>query len=185
MIQWGNRMVAVAAIALVAVGALVLWRGADEGPAADLEAAAGPIGGEVEREPIPLDHEGPIPITVYMSPQCGCCGGWVEHLTEHGFEPEVHAQNDMSPVKETFRIPWELSSCHTAIVNGYVIEGHVPAGDIRRLLADAPEAHGLTAPGMPVGSPGMEAPDGRVEAYEVLLMRTPAETEVFARHSSR
>jgi hypothetical protein len=140
---------------------------------------------EAPREPVPLDHDAPIAMTVYMSPQCGCCGVWVDHVKEHGLDPEVRLLTDMGEVKRTFRIPWQLSSCHTALVNGYVVEGHVPGEDIRRLLAEAPEAHGLTVPGMPIGSPGMEAPDGRIDAYEVLLMRSDGSTEVFARHGPR
>jgi hypothetical protein len=140
---------------------------------------------EAPREPVPLDHDAPIAMTVYMSPQCGCCGVWVDYVKEYGFEPEMRHVTDMGEVKRTFRIPWQISSCHTALVNGYVVEGHVPGEDIRRLLAEAPQAHGLAVPGMPIGSPGMEAPDGRIEAYEVLLMRNDGSTEVFARHGPR
>jgi hypothetical protein len=171
-------------LVVAVVGAL--WMSSRDVPSSmaevglDVRAAAS----DPAREAIPLDHPDPIPMTVYMSPQCGCCGLWVDHVKEHGFEPEVRYQDDMAEVKRTFRVPWELSSCHTAIVNGYVIEGHVPGGDIRRLLAEAPGAHGLTVPGMPAGSPGMEMPDGRVDEYEVLTMGASGGTEVFARYGA-
>lgn len=169
---------------LLLVGIGVLWMVSRDASSslAEVGADLGSAGVAVEREAIPLDHADPIPMTVYMSPQCGCCGLWVNHVREHGFEPEVRYQNDMGEVKRTFRVAWELSSCHTALVNGYVIEGHVPGEDIRRFLAEAPSAHGLAVPGMPLGSPGMEVPDGRVDAYEVLKVGNGGRTEVFARH---
>jgi hypothetical protein len=178
-------------LAIVATVAAMFWLAAGGDRTATVEvspqAAWGSVAEtrEAPREPIPLGHDAPIAMTIYMSPQCGCCGVWVDHVKEHGFDPEVRHQTDMGEVKRTFRIPWQLSSCHTALVNGYVVEGHVPGEDIRRLLAEAPEAHGLTVPGMPIGSPGMEAPDGRIEAYEVLLMRSDGSTRVFARHGPR
>lgn len=178
-------------LAIVATVAAVFWLGAGADRAVTAEAtpqsawSATAATREAPREPIPLGQDASIAMTVYMSPQCGCCGGWVDHVKEHGFDPEMRHQTDMGEVKRTFRIPWQLSSCHTALVNGYVVEGHVPGDDIRRLLAEAPDAHGLTVPGMPIGSPGMEAPDGRIDAYEVLLMRNDGSTEVFARHGPR
>jgi hypothetical protein len=178
-------------LAIVATAAAIFWLGTGGDRPATAEATPQSAWSsvaatrEAPREPVPLDQDAPIAMTVYMSPQCGCCGVWVDHVKEHGFVPEMRPMDDMGEVKRTFRIPWQLSSCHTALVNGYVVEGHVPGEDIRRLLAEAPEAHGLTVPGMPIGSPGMEAPDGRVEAYEVLLMRNDGSTEVFARHGPR
>ncbi len=97
-------------------------------------------------------------IMVYKSPTCGCCSKWVSHLQENGFDVETVDVNDLSMIKSMSGIKPELASCHTARVDDYVIEGHVPADDIKRLLAERPEARGLTVPGMPMGSPGMDVP---------------------------
>ncbi len=101
-------------------------------------------------------HEGSRAITVYRSPSCGCCKGWIEHLRAHGFEVTDVALDDVNPTKRQLALPQELASCHTAVIDGYVIEGHVPADDIKRLVAEKPELAGLAVPGMPVGPPGME-----------------------------
>jgi hypothetical protein len=131
------------------------------------------------REPIPLDAEGPIGMRVYMSPTCGCCSVWVEHLEENGFEVETVLRHDMGEVKASLGIAPQLSSCHTGVVNGYLVEGHVPASDIRAFLAEAPEALGLAVPGMPIGSPGMEMGD-RVDPYDVLVLQTDGSTRVMS-----
>jgi len=129
---------------------------------------------------IPAGAVDPIPMTVYLSPTCGCCEGWVEHVGSHGFEVTLEYRENMAPVKVEHGIRPEHSSCHTAIVNGYLIEGHVPGDVIRRLLAEAPAVRGLTVPGMPVGSPGMEAGDAR-EPYDVLTFTAEGRTQVYAR----
>jgi hypothetical protein len=132
------------------------------------------------RTPIPLDHSDPIEVRAYMSPTCGCCSLWVEHLEENGFEVERIYRDNMGEVKQSFGIADALVSCHTAVVNGYLVEGHVPAADIRRLLAEAPEGvRGLAVPGMPIGSPGMEV-DDRVDPYDVLAFGADGSVEVFA-----
>lgn len=101
---------------------------------------------------------GPV-IEVAKSPTCGCCSEWVDHLEESGFRVEVEDTDNLSMVKRRLGVPGDLGSCHTAVVDGYVIEGHVPASDIRRLLAERPaDVEGLAVPGMPAGSPGMEGP---------------------------
>lgn len=120
------------------------------------------------------------PVTVYKTPSCGCCDKWVSHLRENGFKVEAVNLEDLGMVKAMAGVDPQLASCHTARVEGYVIEGHVPADDIRRLLAERPEARGLTVPGMPHGSPGMESP--HPEPYEVLLIEPDGSTRVFARH---
>ena len=120
------------------------------------------------------------PITVYKSPTCGCCGKWVQHLQDNGFEVEVINQSDMNGVKSEAGISRQLASCHTAIIDGYVIEGHVPAADIKRLLKERPDVAGLTVPGMPMGSPGMEG--HRQDRYEVLTFTRTGDTTVFSRH---
>ena len=107
-------------------------------------------------------------ITVYKSPTCGCCKRWIAHLEDAGFEVEAIDSDDMNEIKQRYGVPRNMASCHTARIAGYTIEGHVPADDILRLLADKPDAVGLSVPGMPVGSPGMEVGD-RVDPYRVML----------------
>lgn len=97
-------------------------------------------------------------ISVYASPYCGCCGDWVEHLRSAGFAAEVTHVDDVAPMKRMAGVPQGLASCHTASVDGYVVEGHVPAPVIRRLLRERPQVRGIAVPGMPIGSPGMEGP---------------------------
>jgi hypothetical protein len=111
-------------------------------------------------------------IEVFKDPNCGCCGGWVEHLRQAGFAVTVVETSDLVPIKRRLGVPDDLYACHTAVIEDYVIEGHVPAEDIRRLLAERPKAHGakvlgLAVPGMPAGSPGMEG--GAPEPYAVIL----------------
>ena len=107
-------------------------------------------------------------LEVYKSPTCGCCGAWADHMKANGYEVVVHEQQNLQSIKEKAGILPGQGSCHTAFIGDYVIEGHVPASDVDRLLAERPDAKGLTVPGMPVGSPGMEMGD-RVDAYDVLL----------------
>lgn len=120
-------------------------------------------------------------ITVYKSPTCGCCRDWVKHLEKNGFTVTVHDVDDVDPFKRKAGITPTLSSCHTAFIDSYAVEGHVPAADIRRLLAERPAARGLTVPGMPLGSPGMEV-EGRQDHYQVLLFRDNGETRVFSEY---
>jgi hypothetical protein len=119
-------------------------------------------------------------IVVYKSPTCGCCTKWVEHLQRDGFHVEVHDTEDVETVKDGSGVPAGLRSCHTAIAGRYVIEGHVPASDIRRLLRQGPAIAGLAVPGMPVGSPGMEG--ARSERYDVVTFGGPGASRVFASH---
>ena len=121
-------------------------------------------------------------MVVYKSPSCGCCGAWVEHMRAEGFIVETRDLDNVNPIKERLGVPYGKGSCHTAEVEGYVIEGHVPADDVRRLLAERPDAKGLALPGMPAGSPGMETPDGRSEPYTVELIRRDGTTTAFAAH---
>ena len=121
-------------------------------------------------------------ITVYKSATCGCCRKWAEHLRNAGFEVDAQNVENLNPIKEHAGVPVGQGSCHTAEVGGYFVEGHVPAADIKRLLAEHPDAKGLVVPGMPVGSPGMEAPSGEVKAYDVLLVARDGSTTVFAHH---
>lgn len=97
-----------------------------------------------------------IDIVVYRSPTCGCCGKWIKHLKDNGFNVDDIVSEDVASVKERYGVPKELVSCHTAIVDGYVVEGHVPADDIKTLLKTRPRIAGISVPGMPMGTPGME-----------------------------
>lgn len=121
-------------------------------------------------------------LLVHKSPSCGCCVHWVEHMREAGFTVEVRDVDDVQVIKDRVGVPSGKASCHTAEVAGYFIEGHVPAADVKRLLVEAPKARGLTVPGMPAGSPGMEMPDGRVQPYAVELVAGDGSTTEFSRH---
>jgi len=123
----------------------------------------------------------PVTVTVFKDPNCGCCRSWVEHLRRHGFSVVVHDTSEVNGAKRTGRVPEPLYACHTAFVNGYVIEGHVPAADIQRLLRDAPKIAGIAVAGMPVGSPGMEMGTAS-EHYDVVAFNRDGRTHVFARH---
>lgn len=120
-------------------------------------------------------------ITVFRSPTCGCCGRWSDHLEAAGFRVVDRTTGDMHSVKQQYGIPPRLETCHTASVQRYIIEGHVPAEDIKRLLAERPKVAGLVAPGMPIGSPGMEDGD-EVEPFTVFTFKHNGSVAVFARH---
>lgn len=123
-------------------------------------------------------------VVVYKSPTCGCCKDWVKHMRQNGFSVDVHERNDVTPIKKQLGVPQHLQSCHTAKVGDYVIEGHVPADDIKRLLKEKPSVVGLTAPGMPMGSPGMDT-GPRKDPYDVLTFKHSGKTTVFASHNQR
>jgi len=117
-------------------------------------------------------------VVVFKSPTCGCCNNWVDHLKASGYSVTVRNQRDLSPVKAQMGVPHSMESCHTATVGGYVIEGHVPADVIARLLKEKPAIKGLAVPGMPMGSPGMEGP--RKDNYDILTFDDRGKTTVFA-----
>lgn len=124
----------------------------------------------------------PRKIVVYKDPDCGCCKAWVTHLATSGFAPEPHDRRDMDTLKDGLGVPPALRSCHTAVIGRYVIEGHVPAADIKRLLARAPKGVvGLAVPGMPAGAPGMEM-GARVDRYQVMAFTAAGSATVFASH---
>lgn len=122
-------------------------------------------------------------ITTYKSPTCGCCTGWVDHAKAAGFTVKVIDTDDLASVKREMGVPGPLHSCHTAVVGGYIVEGHVPATDVKRLLAQKPKVRGIAVPGMPIGSPGMEqGPPSGYDRYEVKTFDDAGKTTVFATH---
>jgi hypothetical protein len=124
----------------------------------------------------------PTPMTVYKSRTCGCCAKWVEHARAEGFDVQVHDEESMDQLKSELGVPPAVRSCHTAVVGRYLIEGHVPASDIREALRRRPKAAGLAVPGMPGGTPGMAEPGAPIEGFEVLVFQSNGSTGVFARH---
>jgi hypothetical protein len=128
-----------------------------------------------------LRHEaaGAPRVTVYKTPYCGCCGGWVEHMRANGFDVAVREVNDLTPYRERLGVPESVASCHTAQIEGYAVEGHVPAADVRRLLRERPKAAGLAVPSMVPGSPGMT---GKPVPYDTLLFTRDGSYAVYARH---
>lgn len=118
-------------------------------------------------------------VTVYKNPACGCCGEWVKHMVANGFRVDVKNVDDVEAIRRRYMVSDSLASCHTALVGGYVVEGHVPANDVWRLLRERPRLIGLSVPGMVVGSPGMET--GPAEAYATIAFDERG-TRVFARH---
>jgi len=119
-------------------------------------------------------------ITVYKSPTCGCCTLWVTYLKKNGFPVKAEDHEHLEPIKKKLGVPDELSSCHTGVVEGYVIEGHVPSDLIDKLLAERPKILGIAVPGMPIGSPGMEVPGRPAERYEIVTFDRSGRTGVFA-----
>ena len=126
-------------------------------------------------------YTGTSEVTVYRSPSCGCCGEWVKHLERHGFQVKDIQTDDMETIKAEQGLPSDLASCHTAVVDGYVLEGHIPASDVIALLNEKPDIAGIAVPGMPLGSPGMEAGD-RKQDFAVLAFDDAGEVEVFQEH---
>ncbi len=121
-------------------------------------------------------------VVMYKAPNCKCCTGWAEHLRQDGFSVTIHKREDMDAIKTKFGVSDKLASCHTALVDGYVIEGHVPAADVERLLKERPDIVGLTAPGMPMKSPGMQAVGQKPQGYTVLAFDKDGNTTVFHRY---
>ena len=122
------------------------------------------------------------PMEVFKNPSCGCCGAWVDHLKAAGFEVKVTMVDDTSVARKKYGLPDRFGSCHTAVVAGYVVEGHVPAADVKKLLAMKPVAIGIAVPNMPVGSPGMEM-GSRKDPYQVLLVDRQGREHVFSSYN--
>ena len=125
-------------------------------------------------------------VEVWKDPSCGCCGDWVKHMETSGFQVQVHDTGN-APVRKRLGVPEKLGSCHTALVGGYALEGHVPAREVHRLLKERPRAIGLTVPGMPVGSPGMDGAiyNGRKDPYDVILLLADDKSRVYQSYSTQ
>lgn len=121
-------------------------------------------------------------VVMFKSPSCDCCTGWAEHLRKEGFTVVEHKKEDMDAIKSLFGVPEKLASCHTAYVDGYVIEGHVPADAVKQMLKEKPKITGLTAPGMPMKSPGMQKPGLPPKGYDVLSFDKSGNSQIYAEY---
>jgi hypothetical protein len=124
-------------------------------------------------------------ITVYKTASCGCCKDWIVHLEQSGFAVLAHDVPGTGPYRERYGVPRALASCHTAVIDGYAIEGHVPADDIKRLITEKPKARGLSVPGMPVGSPGMEVRGERRDAFDVVLFDDDGRRQIYRHYEAQ
>ena len=119
-------------------------------------------------------------VVVYKTPTCGCCTKWVDHLKAAGFTVETQHRDDLSGIRQQQKVPASVTGCHTALVGSYVVEGHVPVADVKKLLVEKPAIKGIGVPGMPIGSPGMEGPNP--QSYDTLAFTVDGKTSVFAKH---
>ncbi|MDX1662959.1 MAG: DUF411 domain-containing protein [Candidatus Promineifilaceae bacterium] len=156
-------------ILLVFLAVVVLAACAPEAAPADP-----PVVGEM-----PVDET----IVVYSSPLCSCCGGWIDYMRDNGYTLEVESIENLAPIKAQYGVPQRLQSCHTAVVGGYVVEGHVPADAVARLLNERPDVAGIAVPAMPIGSPGMEVEGVEAQPYDVLAFDASGNSEVFASYN--
>ncbi len=129
-------------------------------------------------EPVVALESSSMDIVVYRSPTCGCCSQWLAHLKTHGFNVQDNVIEDVQKIKDQYGVHHSLASCHTAIIDGYIVEGHVPANDIKTMLRDKPDIKGLTVPGMVVGTPGMEM-GSRKAPFRVLSFDKDGQTEIY------
>lgn len=166
--------IGVALVAVLGVG-IAVFAGRSDQEATQTAAAASPAGAAPNGAVLPV-------VDVYKDPTCGCCSKWVDHLKAHGFTVRTTDTSDLAAFKASHGVPPQVRSCHTALVDGYVLEGHVPAADVKRLLSDRPTIAGLAVPGMPIGSPGMEVPGTTAQAYDVLAFDKDGSTRVFVAH---
>ena len=167
-----NLVLRISAVALV-----LGLAGCARGPATTSAATTGLDGNQ------PVVDQNLPSVVAYRSPTCGCCELWVEHLRAAGFQVEIKNTDDIGAIKEEAGVPVGKGSCHTARVGAYWVEGHVPASDVKRLLAEKPDARGLVVPGMVHGSPGMEQ-GGVTQPYDVLLIANDGSTSVFSHHGT-
>ena len=132
--------------------------------------------------PSSVAENAPTIITVYKSPTCGCCDGWIEYMEKHGYRVRVQEITDVTSIKNRYQIPVALQSCHTSLVGGYVVEGHVPVEALEQLLAERPSVKGIAVPGMPIGAPGMEQHGTAPQPYDVMSFDEAGNTAVFSSH---
>jgi hypothetical protein len=166
-------------LALTVAAACNRAGGAETAPRSDTNAgASAPQATQAARTVAQPAKGPPVRMVVYKTPTCGCCRAWVDHVQAAGFQVEVHDTADVTPVKNEHGLPQHLASCHTAIVDGYVIEGHVPADVIRRLLSERPQVAGIAVPGMPAGSPGMEM-GNRKDPYDIIAFARDGKVSVY------
>ena len=146
-------------------------------------AQAAAFGGALAAGPLhAIERAAPPTLTIYKSRSCGCCAKWVDHVKAAGFATVVHDDEDMNGVKDNLGVPGGVRSCHTAQVEKYLIEGHVPAGDIQRLLKERPKVAGLAVPDMPASTPGMAVPGEPHEPYETVAFQLDGTTSSYAKH---
>jgi hypothetical protein len=179
-----SQIIRAAALVLVAAGSTSCTSSRAEPESERAPTAAAPAAPSTTPAMSPQSDapaDAPV-IAVYKSPTCGCCGNWVEHVKAAGFAVEVHDVDNLSDIKADAGVPATTRSCHTAIVGGYALEGHVPASTIQRLLREKPAIAGLAVPGMPVGSPGMEVPGQPADKYDVVAFKADGATEVYESH---
>jgi len=138
-------------------------------------AAFGVVMAQQQRSAAPL-------VEVFKTPTCGCCSQWVEHMRANGFTVRTNDLSDLAEIKKARGVPDRVQSCHTAVVSGYVVEGHVPAADVHRLLKEKPAVAGIAVGGMPIGSPGMEFPGTKAQAYDVMSFDKSGAIRMFAKH---
>jgi hypothetical protein len=165
-----------AVLLLLALGACNRAGQAEPAPAAGTGAAPTSQAGQAGQAAAPGQGTSMV---VYKTPTCGCCRAWVDSMQAAGFAIEVHDMPDVAPVKREQGVPGHLASCHTAIVGGYVVEGHAPADVIRRMLAERPQVAGIAVPGMPAGSVGMEVPGGRKDPYDIIAFTRDGKVSVY------
>ena len=147
------------------------------------ESKPDPLSPQVLARDSIVSTDSSLPVmTVYKSPTCGCCKLWVDHMQKSGFKVSVIETEDLNPIKLKLGVPAGLGSCHTAKVGDYFVEGHVPASDIKRLLKEKPDVLGISVPGMPMGSPGMEVPSGETQAYTVTQVNKDGSLSIFSSH---
>ena len=152
-------------------------------PSGTQESKPDPLSPQVLARDSVASTDTALPIkTVYKSPTCGCCKLWVEHMEKSGFKVSVIETEDLNPIKLKLGVPAGLGSCHTAKVGDYFVEGHVPASDVKRLLKQKPDVLGISVPGMPIGSPGMEVPSGEKQPYTVTQVNKDGSLSIFSSH---
>jgi hypothetical protein len=179
-----RRMGRAAVLLLLAAGACNQAGNAETTRAAESAASGSQPGRAVAEAPVAAAQavanpaQG-TPMVVYKTPTCGCCRAWVDHVRAAGFAVEVRDMPNVQPVKHEHGVPGHLGSCHTAIVDGYVVEGHVPADVIRRMLRERPQVAGIAVAGMPAGSPGMEVPGGRKDPYDIIAFARDGKVSVY------